>query len=355
MSEGGRGDRSDRGDPGSPGSPGSPGDPGRPKRQRRPLLGLLIGIAALGALVAGVMHFGEAGRFLDLVRGADPRWLVVGLLLQALTYATDSGVWHGVLARAGIHRRFRELYALSIVSLFTNQMVPTAGVAGTLVVVRAMEGRGVPHPTAVAAVLLDLIGYYGAFAISIGISLAVLAVHHDLSPVVLGMAASIGLLGAGITGGVLWITAPGRAVPTGVLAWGPLRRAMASIGSADPVLVRTPSLLLRAWLLRTGNFACDGLTLWVCLRAVGHPTPAPAAFAAFVIGALARVLGVVPGGLGTFEGGIVGGLALFGVAIEPGLAATLFFRGLSFWLPMLPGLWLGRRFTRGASQDGQPP
>jgi hypothetical protein len=36
-------------------------------------------------------------------------------------------------------------------------------------------------------------------------------------------------------------------------------------------------------------------------------------------------------------------LSLLGVAIEGALAATLLLRGLTFWLPMLPGLWLAKR------------
>jgi glycosyltransferase 2 family protein len=36
-------------------------------------------------------------------------------------------------------------------------------------------------------------------------------------------------------------------------------------------------------------------------------------------------------------------LSLLGVAIETALAVTLLQRGRTFWLPMLPGLWLARR------------
>jgi hypothetical protein len=35
------------------------------------------------------------------------------------------------------------------------------------------------------------------------------------------------------------------------------------------------------------------------------------------------------------------------LAVEPALAATLLLRGFTFWLPMLPGLWLARRELRG--------
>jgi uncharacterized membrane protein YbhN (UPF0104 family) len=36
-------------------------------------------------------------------------------------------------------------------------------------------------------------------------------------------------------------------------------------------------------------------------------------------------------------------LSLLGVPAAAGLAATLLLRGFTFWLPMLPGLWLARR------------
>ena len=35
-------------------------------------------------------------------------------------------------------------------------------------------------------------------------------------------------------------------------------------------------------------------------------------------------------------------LTLLGIAIESALAATLLLRWLTFWIPMLPGLWLAR-------------
>jgi Mg2+-importing ATPase len=56
---------------------------------------------------------------------------------------------------------------------------------------------------------------------------------------------------------------------------------------------------------------------------------------------------VVPGGLGVFEAVSVATLKLIGVSVAAGLAATLLFRGFSFWLPMMPGLILARREAQG--------
>jgi Mg2+-importing ATPase len=63
-----------------------------------------------------------------------------------------------------------------------------------------------------------------------------------------------------------------------------------------------------------------------------------------MISTLLRTIGIVPGGLGTFEAASVLTLKLAGVSVAVALGSTLLFRGLSFWLPMLPGLV----FSRGA-------
>lgn len=45
-------------------------------------------------------------------------------------------------------------------------------------------------------------------------------------------------------------------------------------------------------------------------------------------------------------------LRLVGVPVAVALSATLLFRGLSFWLPMLPGLVLSRRELGGKRGAG---
>ena len=67
------------------------------------------------------------------------------------------------------------------------------------------------------------------------------------------------------------------------------------------------------------------------------------AYVSFIMVSMAATLGPIPLGLGTFEAACIGMLSLLGVAIETALAVTLLQRGRTFWLPMLPGLWLARR------------
>jgi P-type Mg2+ transporter len=61
-----------------------------------------------------------------------------------------------------------------------------------------------------------------------------------------------------------------------------------------------------------------------------------------------RFVGIVPGGLGIFEAASVLTLRLIGVELSVALSATLLFRGLSFWLPLVPGFWFSRLYAKAA-------
>jgi len=74
--------------------------------------------------------------------------------------------------------------------------------------------------------------------------------------------------------------------------------------------------------------------------------PLWAVFVSFAIASMVTTIGPIPVGLGTFEAASVGMLSLLGVSVEAALAGTLLLRGLTFWLPMLPGIWLARREIR---------
>jgi uncharacterized membrane protein YbhN (UPF0104 family) len=87
----------------------------------------------------------------------------------------------------------------------------------------------------------------------------------------------------------------------------------------------------------------DGGTTWVLLRAVGVDAPVAGTFAAYMIAALARTISFMPGGLGAFEAVAVVTLHEIGVPVAAALSASLLFRGLSYWVPMIPGFIASRR------------
>jgi len=118
--------------------------------------------------------------------------------------------------------------------------------------------------------------------------------------------------------------------------------SLALLGQADPKLARSLPLIFKSGLFQLAIVLLDAATVWVLIRSLGTAASPTGVFASFMISTLLRTIGIVPGGLGTFEAASVVTLKLAGVPVAVALAATLLFRGLSFWFPMVPGLVFSR-------------
>jgi hypothetical protein len=108
-------------------------------------------------------------------------------------------------------------------------------------------------------------------------------------------------------------------------------------------MLRDPRLIFEVVTLQSGIFLLDAATLWCTGRAVGLNVDVGSTFMSFILASVVATLSPIPLGLGSFEGTCTGLLHLMGGGLEVSLAATLILRGLTLWLPMLPGLAMIRR------------
>lgn len=325
-----------------------------PERSWRRRLSWLPGLFLLLALIAVVTHLREEERLLLLVRQSQPAWLLAAALLQAATYVCASSVWQRVLRQAGVRLRLSTLVPLAVARLFTDQVLPTGGFGGRLLIVRALQRRGVELPAAIAAILVDLITLYAAYSVTVLVTLGILWRLHVLNRLILAAAALFALVATAIPVVALWLSQGGR-VPGWARRFPRIGELLRQISGAPRHLVRDRTLLLRCATLQFAVFLLDSSTLWVMLRAVGWPTGPLETFASFIMASLAATLILMPGGLGTFEAACVAILTLLRVPVEAALAATLLQRGFTYWLPMLPGLWLSQREIRSAGKAGPGP
>ena len=322
---------------------------GTPKKSGlRRVLTWLPGLMLLAGLVAVVSHFGEGRKFARLLQEARPIWILAAAALQAATYVCAAAVWQRVLRKGRGRCTVRSLVPIAVARLFVDQVLPTAGFGGRLLVVQALRRRKVHTRLAVAAILVDLLTLYAAFAVCVVASLAIVAVLRDLNRLVLILASLFPIFALSIPATVLWFSR-GRArgqepeLPRWV-RWVP-RAAdlLGEVSRAPRRLVRNRRILLEDGVLQLLIFLLDGATLWATLRAVGYNAHPAAVFASFVFAQVAATVLLVPGGLGTFEASAVAMLTLFRVPVEVALTATLLLRGFTYWLPMAPGFWLSRR------------
>ena len=305
----------------------------------------LFGLGLLVAVVMLARHHSQEMAVGKLVLNARPAWLLVALLLQTGTYLTDARIWQRVLGGANIWRPLRSYVGLGLAKLFMDQAIPSVGLSGTLLVIRALDRRGVPRGASMAAVVIDLVSYYAAYVLALIIALGIVWVLGDLTPLMALPACIFAPLAAAVPTALLWVSR-GRSLPGWLERLPFIRPALRALAEATPAIAHDVRLIARCSGLQLAIFVLDAATLWIMLRTLGLAVnPAPV-FASFMLSTLARTLGVVPGGLGVFEAVSVATLKLIGVPVAAGLAATLLFRFFTFWLPMAPGLILARREAR---------
>ena len=305
----------------------------------------LFGLAILVAVALFVAYRSEEQEFARLVAHAQPPWLLLGLLLQLGTYIADARIWQQIIVRAGISRPLWSYMSLSLAKLFMDQVVPSGGISGTLLVVRALDRRGIPRGTSMAAIVVDLMSYYAAYVVALAIALGVVWIHGDLTLFIILPAAIFAPVAAGIPA-VLGLVSRGRTPPQWIQRLPIVGSGLRALAEATPGIAHDSSLIARCMGLQGAIFLLDAGTLWSMLCALGLSVHPAQVFASFMLSTLARTLGPVPGGLGIFDAASVATLKLMGVPIAAGLAATFLFRGFSYWLPMAPGILLARRETR---------
>ncbi|WP_090461866.1 magnesium-translocating P-type ATPase [Pseudomonas mohnii] len=312
----------------------------------RPALWLtwLLGAAMFATVVGVALQFTDVESFTRLLTEAEPLWLIAALGLQALTYMAQGQVFRVVLKAGAQHLSLWEAGKLSLMKLFVDQALPSSGISGAFAVVASFVRLGFARPVVLACLVLDLSGYFLAYVLSVGVALPVVIFQGHATAALLVTCVvfvAVSLMLAVATPRLAGNTRLATHVPGQRFSM--IAKGLALLTGADRQLVRSHALLWRITLLELAIILLDSATLWVLVRALGVSAPPLGLFAGFMLASVLRSIGIVPGGLGAFEAAAVVTLHWVGVNVAVALSATLLFRGLTFWLPMLPGLWLAHR------------
>ncbi|HWI75469.1 MAG TPA: lysylphosphatidylglycerol synthase transmembrane domain-containing protein [Sphingomicrobium sp.] len=303
-----------------------------------------LGLLLVAAVIFAAIHWGDVKKFASLVARAEPLWLLAAFAAQLLTYVSQAFEWLLVLRACDCKTPLVKLLPLTFTKHFADQMVPTAGMSGNVVVVDRLRQLGASRKVAVAAVILAIISYYASYAIcALGVLLLLFVMGRD-TWLMLGLIGAFLVIAAGIPSLALWLQKKGqRAIPKWLRNVGPIRELFDMIGEAPGKLVRSGELITELSILNGIGFVLDGLTMQFCLYALGVDVPFASAFIAFIIASIVVTLGPIPMGLGSFEAVSIATLRIAGVPFEAALSATLLFRGFTLWLPLLPGMIAARR------------
>lgn len=316
----------------------------------RDVLSWALALLLLALVVELAMRHADPVEVAALLRRASPEWLLAAVALQLGTYVASAEVYRMVLARLGHSVPLRSLVGLGLVRQLADAALPSAGLGGTLLVVRGLVRRSIPRAAAIGTVLVDLSAFYVGLTISLAAALVVLYVRADLHPAMLLLALVFVAVAIVVPSFALRLGDPGVA-PRWLLRLGVVRRIADELAAAPREILRDRGVLARASALQLLVVVLDAATLWASLRALGADAALPTAYAAYVLATIAGVASILPAGLGVFEGGTVGTLVALAVDLEAAIAATLLLRALTLWLPLLPALLL----VHGEARPARPP
>ncbi len=309
---------------------------------------ILIGV---GFLYFVLPKLSGVGNTVHRIEGGDTWWIAIGVALEVLSFAGYVVLFRAVFVRAhDAHPPrvgWRESYEITMAGLVATRLFAAAGAGGVALTAWALRRAGMsPRLVAcrmvafmvllyviyAAVLLIDGVGLGvglfpggGSFAITIvpAIVAAILFVAAGLMALVPGdLERRLGLWASGSGKMAHWV-ARAVAVP-GVAASG-VRTAIDLIRSRNPGLLGAA-----AW------WGFDVAVLWSMFHAFGAAPPFTVILMAYFVGMIGNLL-PLPGGLGGVEGGMIGALAAFGVDFNLSVLAVLSYRGISFWLPTLPG------------------
>ena len=306
------------------------------------------GAIIAAALVGAVLHWGELRNFAALLERAEPGWLILAIALQLSTYASVASGWREVLLRAeGKRYAMRPLLRIALSKLFADQALPAAGMGGNVLLVDQLVALGAARGTAVAALLISLLGFYASYLLYALAALFLLWLHGQATPLMVGLVTCLVLVAVAIPVLALWLRQRGsRPLPSAVENIRPIRQLLETVAQAPDELIRDRRLFIRVMLFNALIYAADILTLYASLRALGTEASLATCLIAYILAAIAVTLGPIPLGLGSFEVVCTSTLRLLGVPIEAALAGTLLLRVLILWLPLVPGLVLMRPMLR---------
>jgi uncharacterized protein (TIRG00374 family) len=311
----------------------------------------LLAAMLIAAVVIAVVHWGDVKKFAALLKEARPLWLLVAAALQIGTYVGLAAQWWLTLREADTPRKPRDLFRLTFAKHFADQVVPTAGVSGNVVLVDRLVSLGVPRGNAVAALLLQVIAYYFSYAAGALWVLVVLWWKDRASLLLTGAVVLFLVVAISIPALTLWLHKRGQGkLPRWIAGWSKARSFFALVGEAPSELMRDPWLITLLTLLNLAVFVADAFTMQACLYALGVHAMLSAGYTAFMMASIAVILGPVPMGLGSFEAVSVAMMRLFGVPFEAAVSATLLFRGFTLWLPLIPGGILLRHELKSAKR-----
>lgn len=326
---------------------------------KKPKGGLAVGIVLVVFTSAAVLVALDWENYARVLSRADWKPLLGALALTVLSYGCVSSAFALVARLLSIRMSYRDLVEVGFVTIVMNHVLTTGGVAGYSVRYVLMRRHGVALKDVVAASILHF--YITSLDMLIMLPVGFLYLYRNAS-LPAGIAAAVGVMTL-----VMTVVAAVATALIFVKEWRGqfiqlLNRTARSLFHRDlsktlqrfdDTLTRgvtdmrqRPLTVLLIIALTWIDWFASVWVVWLCFDALGDPMRFGVTLSGFVIGVMAGVLSMLPGGVGVQEGSMAGIFALLGASFQQALLASILFRAIFFLLPYAVSLPFYGRLLR---------
>lgn len=323
---------------------------------KRLMPGLILLILLLG-LVFIVMDWGQIR---SALLQASLRPVPYALIMTVISYFCISLSFALVCKLMGVQMRLRDLTVVGFASTVLNHIVSSGGAAGYSVRYALMNRHGVSVREVLAVSFLHFYLTSLVMIAMLPVGLLFLVRHAIVSAGTAGLLtalAALVILAEGVaTGLIFWKRMRlGLINLLGKVGGGLLRRDVRptlerfeiTMARGVEAMRRGPAVVIATMFLIASDWSASATALWFCFRALELIITPGELITGFVIGTVAGVASMIPGGLGVQEGSMAGILALLGVSFHRAVLASVLFRLVYFVLPYLVSLAFYWRLLRG--------
>ena len=308
-----------------------------------------------------VYYFTEIKKDIKLLGEVNVYWLALAFVAQFATYFFGALVYYELLGLFNLKPGLStwKLIQVSIVTLFFNQTVPSAGISGNTFFFNFLAKRNVSATHIIPLICIELLTFYGAMEIIV-ISLLILCFFLSHIPLSFFLIFGAGFLvyaafavGVGLLGKRKSVSTLYKKITTTKFAKKFFSRLTKSVeGKIDLEKIKSPLhhllehkiAVVKATLYQLCIFIADSFTIFILFQGLGIPQSITVVFIALMLTKIISILPVSPGAVILYESGMTFFLVGLGAPLGTAIIVTLLYRVLSFWLPILFGFILYRKF-----------
>jgi hypothetical protein len=325
------------------------------------IFSILFYVIVFVLVIFGIRYFSTIDHDLKLFKQIRPLWLLVALITQAGTYFFNALVFKILLQVYTPRKIFslRELFATSVVVLFFNQTIPSAGWSGKAFFSKQLIQKGVSPEKAISLMFIELMTFYIGMVLIICL-LFVAGLFFNF-PRFFFIIFLYGILAFSVLGTFMVIASKKkvldyffRKIKRLKIVRRQLEKYEALIDSSETegnknllnIIFAKKKLFLTAIACTIGVIICDCLTVFALFLGFDIQINFVLVVVGYMLTQIATLVPVLPGALLIFEGGMTFFFSNLGVPLEAAVTVTLLYRCLSFWLPIPLGLFLFKKLQK---------